>query len=99
MLRGLAWAGKETADKPPSGSAASARANLRRSMGVSSSIFLLSLQPAETNMPGMPRRPFAMVPLPGARSEKPRRSGLTMIVDAGMPLGQQADLMALAGDY
>jgi phosphosulfolactate synthase len=50
-------------------------------------------------MPGMPRRPFAMVPLPAARSEKPRRSGLTMIVDAGMPLGQQADLMALAGDY
>ncbi len=50
-------------------------------------------------MPGMPKRPFAMVPLPAARSEKPRRSGLTMIVDAGMPLGQQADLMALAADY
>ena len=50
-------------------------------------------------MPGMPRRPFAMVPLPAARSEKPRRSGLTMIVDAGMPPGQQADLMALAADY
>ena len=41
-----------------------------------------------------------MVPLPAARSaKKPRRAGLTMIVDAGMPLGQQADLMALAGDY
>lgn len=50
-------------------------------------------------MPGMPKRPFAMVPLPAARSEKPRRSGLTMIVDAGMPLGQQADLLALAADY
>lgn len=50
-------------------------------------------------MPSMPERPFAMVPLPAARSDKPRRSGLTMIVDAGMPLGQQADLMALAADY
>ena len=50
-------------------------------------------------MPGMPKRPFAMVPLPAARSEKPRRCGLTMIVDAGMPLGQQADLLALAADY
>jgi phosphosulfolactate synthase len=50
-------------------------------------------------MPGMAKRPFAMVPLPAARSEKPRRSGLTMIVDAGLPLGQQADLMALAADY
>ena len=51
-------------------------------------------------MPGMPKRPFAMVPLPAARSErKPRRTGLTMIVDAGLPLGQQADLMALAADY
>lgn len=40
-----------------------------------------------------------MVPLPPARSAKPRRSGLTMIVDAGLPAGAQADLMALAGDY
>ena len=40
-----------------------------------------------------------MVPLPAARSEKPRRSGLTMIVDAGTPLGQQEDLMDLAADY
>lgn len=54
-------------------------------------------------MPGMPKRPFAMVPLPAGRSGKhrgkPRHSGLTMIVDAGMPLGQQADLLALAADY
>ena len=47
----------------------------------------------------MPKRPFAMVPLPADRARKPRRSGLTMIVDQGMPLGQQADLLALAGDY
>jgi hypothetical protein len=44
-----------------------------------------------------------MVPLPAGRSGKhrgkPRHSGLTMIVDAGMPLGQQADLLALAADY
>jgi phosphosulfolactate synthase len=44
-----------------------------------------------------------MVPLPAGRSEKhgakPRHSGLTMIIDAGMPLGQQADLLALAADY
>jgi len=40
-----------------------------------------------------------MVPLPAARSSKPRRSGLTMIVDQGLPLGSQADLLALAGDY
>jgi phosphosulfolactate synthase len=51
-------------------------------------------------MPAMQKRPFAMVPLPAARSgTKPRRSGLTMIVDAGLPLGQQADLLALAADY
>jgi phosphosulfolactate synthase len=40
-----------------------------------------------------------MVPLPQARSNKPRRSGLTMIIDQGMPLAQQADLLELAGDY
>jgi phosphosulfolactate synthase (CoM biosynthesis protein A) len=28
-----------------------------------------------------------MVPLPAARSSKPRRTGLTMIVDQGLPLG------------
>lgn len=48
----------------------------------------------------MAKRPFAMVPLPGARSSrKPRRAGLTMIVDHGIPLAQQADLLALGGDY
>lgn len=51
-------------------------------------------------MDRMPQRPFAMVPLPGERSKsKPRRAGLTMIVDQGLPLGFQADLLALAGDY
>ncbi|HEU4922564.1 MAG TPA: phosphosulfolactate synthase [Burkholderiales bacterium] len=40
-----------------------------------------------------------MVPLPAARSSKPRRSGLTMIVDQGLPLAQQADVLQLAGEY
>jgi phosphosulfolactate synthase len=40
-----------------------------------------------------------MVPLPAGRSSKPRRSGLTMIVDQGLPLEQQADLLRLAGEY
>lgn len=40
-----------------------------------------------------------MVPLPAARSSKPRRSGLTMIVDAGLPPLAQADLLELAGEY
>jgi phosphosulfolactate synthase (CoM biosynthesis protein A) len=50
-------------------------------------------------MDTMPQRPFAMVPLPAGRSRKPRRSGLTMIVDQGLPLGSQADLLELAADY
>lgn len=40
-----------------------------------------------------------MVPLPAARSSKPRRSGLTMMIDQGLPLASQADLLELAGDY
>jgi phosphosulfolactate synthase len=48
----------------------------------------------------MTKRPFAMVPLPAARTaRKPRGAGLTMIVDPGIPLGLQADLLALGGDY
>lgn len=40
-----------------------------------------------------------MVPLPAARSEKPRRAGLTMMLDPGLPPGAQADVLALAGHY
>jgi phosphosulfolactate synthase len=40
-----------------------------------------------------------MVALPAGRSSKPRRRGLTMIVDAGLPPLAQADLLALAGEY
>jgi phosphosulfolactate synthase len=46
------------------------------------------------------RRPFDFLPLPAARSAaKPRRTGLTMMIDSGLPLGAQRDLMTLAGDY
>lgn len=45
-------------------------------------------------------RPFEFVPLPPERSRrKPRRSGLTMVVDAGLPLLAQRDLLELGGDY
>lgn len=48
----------------------------------------------------MTRRPFSFVPLPASRlAAKPRRRGLTMMIDAGIPLAYQRDLMALAGDY
>jgi len=45
-------------------------------------------------------RPFGFVSLPAERSwRKPRRTGLTMVVDMGVPLGQLADTLELAGDY
>lgn len=45
-------------------------------------------------------RPFAFVELPPARSEKkPRRTGLTMMADFGLPYEQAADTLSLAGDY
>jgi len=43
--------------------------------------------------------PFDFVPLPAARSVKPRRNGLTMMIDDGLPLRYVADLLELAGDY
>ncbi|MEO1018509.1 MAG: phosphosulfolactate synthase [Pseudomonadota bacterium] len=43
---------------------------------------------------------FPFVELPAARSQKkPRQSGLTMIADWGMALGEVEDLMKLAGVY
>lgn len=42
------------------------------------------------------REPFAMVPLPPTRSrDKPRKTGLTMMMDWGLPLGQQRDWLEL----
>jgi len=41
-----------------------------------------------------------MVPLPAGRStEKPRRTGLTMMVDFGMPVGRLEDLLGLSAPY
>lgn len=45
-------------------------------------------------------QPFAMVPLPADRStEKPRRKGLTMMMDWGLPVNQQRDWLDLVAPY
>lgn len=43
--------------------------------------------------------PFSMVPLPASRSSKPRKTGLTMMMDWGIPNGQAADYMDLLAPY
>ena len=44
--------------------------------------------------------PFAFIGLPRARSaSKPRRTGLTMMVDFGLPYGQVSDVLDMAGPY
>lgn len=44
--------------------------------------------------------PYAFVPVDALRqSQKPRSQGLTMIVDGGVPLGQLADGLEMAGAY
>ncbi|HET6521387.1 MAG TPA: phosphosulfolactate synthase [Geminicoccaceae bacterium] len=44
--------------------------------------------------------PFSFIELPPERSlTKPRRSGLTMFADFGIPLAYQRDVLALAGRY
>ncbi|HWA37087.1 MAG TPA: phosphosulfolactate synthase [Burkholderiales bacterium] len=48
----------------------------------------------------MSKAPFDFVPLPQARStRKPRRSGRTMIIDDGLPLGLARDIVLLGGAY
>src|SRR3546814_7528994 len=48
----------------------------------------------------MSRHPFEMVTLPQARStQKPRRTGITMMMDWGIPLGRLDDLLGLIGPY
>jgi phosphosulfolactate synthase len=45
-------------------------------------------------------QPFGFIALPAKRSrEKPRKAGLTMMIDDGLPLGQTEDVARLAGDY
>lgn len=47
-----------------------------------------------------PTSPFAFVELPTARSQhKPRRKGLTMVVDFGLPIRYAEDVLDLAGRY
>lgn len=50
---------------------------------------------------GNPRQaPFGFVALPRARSQgKPRRTGLTMVADFGLPYRYTEDLVAMAGPY
>jgi phosphosulfolactate synthase len=46
------------------------------------------------------RAPFEFVALPRARSaDKPRRTGLTMMVDFGLPYQYAGDVVAMAGRY
>jgi phosphosulfolactate synthase len=48
----------------------------------------------------MSQAPFARIPLPAARStRKPRRTGLTMMMDWGLPLGQQQDWLELQAPF
>ena len=45
-------------------------------------------------------RPFDFLPLPAVRTaQKPRRRGLTMMIDDGLPCGHVEDLVATVGDY
>ena len=48
----------------------------------------------------MIKYPFAMVPLPAERSaSKPRRTGLTMMMDWGLPRGRTRDTLELIAPY
>ena len=48
----------------------------------------------------MTNYPFAMVELPGERSTaKPRSKGLTMMVDWGVPMARQKDLLSMIAPY
>ena len=52
--------------------------------------------PLKRNKP----HPFGFLPLPAARTaQKPRRCGLTMMIDHGLPGGYVEDLVATVGDY
>jgi len=48
----------------------------------------------------MSERPFEMVPLPAGRStEKPRTTGLTMVLDWGQPMQHLRDMLELSAPY
>jgi phosphosulfolactate synthase len=44
------------------------------------------------------KRAFSAIDLP-ARPAKPRPAGVSMMIDWGLPLGAQADTLALAGEF
>jgi phosphosulfolactate synthase len=46
----------------------------------------------------MDKRPFSFMNVP-VRSEKPRESGITMMIDWGMGVERQRDLLDIAGSY
>ncbi len=46
----------------------------------------------------MDKRPFSFMNVP-VRSEKPRESGITMMIDWGMGMDRQRDLLDIAGSY
>jgi len=43
--------------------------------------------------------PFSMVPLPARRSAKPRKTGLTMMMDWGLPMARAEDYMGLLAPF
>jgi len=48
----------------------------------------------------MTSEPFAFIPLPDGRSRvKPRSRGFTMMIDWGLGLGKQRDILELSADY
>lgn len=51
--------------------------------------------------PSAPKsEPFDLVPLPSSRSRsKPRKTGLTMMMDWGLPIGQQSDWLGLLAPH
>ncbi|MFV2073654.1 MAG: phosphosulfolactate synthase [Thermoanaerobaculales bacterium] len=50
-------------------------------------------------MKNVSRYPFAMVPLAGERSGKPRTTGITMMMDWGLPCGRVKDNLELLAPY
>ena len=45
-------------------------------------------------------QPFSMIPTPAGRSEtKPRTTGLTMMMDWGLPIGMQREWLELLGPF
>lgn len=47
----------------------------------------------------MTNEPFAMIPLPAARSRKPRKTGLTMMMDWGLAFRRAEDYMEMLAPY